>query len=82
MLSQLDLANFVAVTNSYKMCASQPRTLHFSSEIVRYVVCLRLQLSSAYSRLKKLGAPSHHLPISLIPSLSIPPHSLLSWGLS
>ena len=25
--------------------------------------------------LKKLGAPSHHLPISLIPSVSLPPHS-------
>jgi len=26
--------------------------------------------------LKKLGAPSHHLPLSLIPSLSLPTHSL------
>jgi len=29
---------------------------------------------------KSWGAPSHHLPLSLIPSLSLPPHSSLSWG--
>ena len=32
------------------------------------------------SSLRKLGAPFHLLPLSLIPFLSLPPHSPLSWG--
>ena len=29
---------------------------------------------------KSRGAPSYHLSLSLIPSLSLPAHTLLSWG--